>query len=407
MRACVLTAPKKLAVADAPDLEMGPGLVRLRPTAVGLCGTDYHIWLGEANYNFDENGTPIPLATAPQIMGHEFTGIVTEVDASVTDVAVGDHVVVDQGLNCHSFAKEEICEYCATGDSHQCEWYREHGITGVPGALAEEVVTPAVNLVKIEGDLLAAHAAMTEPLACVLHANEFAARATTRYSLDGDGDDRVRTALVFGAGPAGLLFVQVLRRVHGFEGNLLVSDPDPAKRKLAASWGAEIIDPSTQDIAEVVHERTKGRRVEYLVDASGAGPVFHEIPRLMRKQATVILYGHGHGGIGMEALNAVQFKEPALISPVGASGGFDGDRRPTIYRRALRLIEDGDIDVAPIITHTAHGLAEVPEAFSKHCLVEVERLARSRHVGDHHVDRRREPIGEPSLQPDRCRGDHR
>ena len=72
--------------------------------------------------------------------------------------------------------------------------------------------------------------------------------------------------------------------------------------------------------------------MEYLIDASGAGDLFRQIPGLVRKQATVLLYGHGHAGVDLSVLNNVQFLEPTLVSPVGASGGFldDGGPPPTI-----------------------------------------------------------------------------
>jgi L-iditol 2-dehydrogenase len=79
--------------------------------------------------------------------------------------------------------------------------------------------------------------------------------------------------------------------------------------------------------------------------------VVASMPGLMRKQATVLLYGHGHAGVDLSVLNNVMFREPTLVTPVGASGGFDSDGRPAIYSRALRLIEEHTIDVAPIITH--------------------------------------------------------
>ena len=84
----------------------------------------------------------------------------------------------------------------------------------------------------------------------------------------------------------------------------------------------------------------------------------------MRKQATLLLYGHGHEGVGMEVLNQVQWAEPTFVSPIGASGGFDADGRPAVYRRSLEMIEAGTIDVAPLVTHRYTGLDSVPRAFA-------------------------------------------
>lgn len=366
MRACVLHDVRRLEVREVPRPRPGPRDVLVRVAAVGLCGTDLHIFSGEANYNTDERGEAIPLALRPQILGHEIAGVVEAIGSDVDDLCAGDRVAVDQGLNCVSRHREWLCEYCATGDSHQCENYREHGITGLPGGLAEYLAVPAVNAVKIESDLDLTEAALTEPLGCVVHSSDALLRATgARYSLRApEVDRRVRAALIFGAGPAGLLFAQYLRKVVGFEGLLLVSEPNAKKRELAAGFGAECIDPGAADLVEVVAERTDGRRAEVVIDASGAGQVFALIPSVLRKQGTVLLYGHGHGGVDLSALNSVQFLEPTLVSPVGASGGFDVDGRPTTYTRALGLIERGTVQVRSIITNQYRELESVSQALT-------------------------------------------
>jgi L-iditol 2-dehydrogenase len=285
---------------------------------------------------------------------------VLEVGGAVRDLAPGARVVLDQGLNCRSTRREPPCEYCASADSHQCEFYAEHGITGLPGGFAEELVLPGVNAVRLESALSFEAAVLSEPLACVLHALDFAERTRARYALR--GSERVRTAVLLGAGPAGLFFVQVMRRVLGFEGALVVSDPSPAKRARAGAQGAEACAP--EELEELVLERTAGRRAELVIEASGSAAAFAALPSLARKQATALLYGIGHGGASLELLNPVQWRELVLVTSVGASGGFDADGRPSVYRRALELLERGAIDVRGLVTHTYRGLAAVPCAFT-------------------------------------------
>jgi len=203
-----------------------------------------------------------------------------------------------------------------------------------------------------------------------LHACDALVRTPARFRAAGDGrlaadqGQRMGTALIVGAGPAGLLFVQVLRNVIGFKGSLVVVDPSQKKLNLAARFGAEVIDPSSADLVEAVAEHTRGRRAEIVIEASGSATAFANIPRLLRKQGTLVLYGHGHAGADLSIMNSIQFLEPTLIAPTGASGGFDIDGRPSIYRRALRLIEEGTIDVSALITHRYHSLASIPEIFA-------------------------------------------
>ena len=92
--------------------------------------------------------------------------------------------------------------------------------------------------------------------------------------------------------------------------------------------------------------------------------MFATIPNLIRKQATVLLYGVGHGGASLELLNPLQWREAVLVTSVGASGGFDPDGRPTIYRDALQMLERGDIEVDGLLTHEYSGLPAIPDAFT-------------------------------------------
>ena len=373
MKAAVLVDVGRIEVRDIATPRPGPSEVLVRVTAVGLCGTDLHIFAGHANYNRDERGRPISLAREPQILGHEIAAVVEETGATVRDLRPGDRVVIDQGRSCVSEGRSPACEYCASGDSHQCERYGEHGITGLPGGLAEYVAIPGVNAVRIDGALDPALAALTEPLGCVVHASDVLLRTPGRYSLlggkggsggSGGSGGQVRCAMICGAGPAGLLWVQYLRNVLGYDGLLLVSEPSAAKRALAERFGAETIDPTVADLVDVVLARTCGRRVELLVEATGSGQMFASIAPLVRKQATVLLYGHGHVGVDLSVLSQLQFLEPALLSPVGASGGHEADGRPSTYVRALRLIERGSVAVAPMITHRYRSLDAVPGAFT-------------------------------------------
>jgi threonine dehydrogenase-like Zn-dependent dehydrogenase len=363
MRAAVLHDVRRIEVRELLRPDPRPHEVLVRVQAVGLCGTDVHIFEGFSNYNRDRRGRLVPLTEQPQILGHEITGVVEEVGRDVDDLRTGDRVVVDQGRTCMGERRSPLCEYCESGDSHQCEYYGEHGITGLPGGFAEFLALPALNAVKLDNDPDPAVAAMTEPLGCVIHAGELTARTSARYELDGArAERRVRTLLVCGGGPAGLLFTQYFRKVVGFEGVILLSEPSPLRRSLAERFGATTIDPTGVDLTEAVRDSTDGRMVELVVEATGIGEVFARIPELLRKQGTVVLYGHGHTGVSLGVLNQLQFLEPTLVSPVGASGAFDSDGRPTVFRRSLSLIEDGIVEVEPMITHRFPSLDSVDGA---------------------------------------------
>lgn len=362
MKALALTAPETMETRQIPVPTLRPHDVLIKVGGVGLCGTDFHIFLGQANYNTDAQGRPIPLADHPLILGHEFGGKVVELGAAVNDLRVGDRVAVDQGLNCHSYAQTP-CEYCETGNSHQCANYAEHGITGLQGALAEYIAVPAVNVVKVESDLPMEQCALVEPLGCIIHSTAMMRRVPGRYTFGGERP--IRNVLVCGAGPAGLLFTQYLRNVVGFDGTLIVTEPSAQRRELVLGYGASVaIDPLNTDLVATVQDLTHGERIHYLIESAGIAQLFKQMPGLLRKQATVLLYGHGHHGVDLGVLNNVQFLEPTFVSPVGASGGFEADGRPSTYRQALDLLSNGRIDVSKFITHRYHTLEEVPNGFA-------------------------------------------
>src|ERR1044071_1564536 len=111
MRACVLYDTARMEVRAVPRPIINPRDALVRVSSVGLCGTDIHIFAGHANYNTDAHGQPVPFTREPQILGHEISGEVVEAGRDVTDLRAGDRVVIDQGLNCVSAARAELCEY--------------------------------------------------------------------------------------------------------------------------------------------------------------------------------------------------------------------------------------------------------------------------------------------------------
>ena len=350
-----------MVVRELPEPALAPNEVRLRVKAVGVCGTDLHLFRGHGNYHLDAKGRPIPLTVQPQILGHEFSGEIVEIGRAVRDLGPGVRVLADQGRNCHSQGRSPVCSYCRSGDSHQCEFYSEHGITGLQGALAETIAIPAVNCVRLPEGLPAELGALVEPLGCVLHSSDRVERAQSRYTFS--GPEPIRNILICGGGPAGLLFLQYLRNIKNFEGLILVSDIREKNLELARRFGGTPISAHKTDLGESVRELTHGERIHYLIEAAGNSAIFEQMPSLLRKQATVLLYGHGHKGRDIGLWGNILFLEPTLVASVGASGGFDADIRPTTYRRALELITSGKVLVEPFVTHRYGALEEIHRAF--------------------------------------------
>jgi threonine dehydrogenase-like Zn-dependent dehydrogenase len=366
MNALVLKDVRQFELQEIPKPVPGEKDVLIRIGAVGICGTDLHIYLGLANYNRDSRGQAIPLKQAPQILGHEFCGTVESVGGKVTRVKPGDRVVVDQLLNCLSQECSPLCEYCESGDSHECEFGKQFGVTGIPGAFADYISVPVVNVVLLPSNMTDLEAAMIEPLACVLHASDRMEAAHNRYTFS--GRYRIRHILILGAGPSGLLFVQYLRNIKKFEGEVFVADMRESKLDLAKKLGATPLDVRRVDLFSEIQARTHGERVQYLIEATGSGEVFDWIPSIVRPQATILLYGGGHTGRDIGCLTPFQVMENVLVTSGGASGSFDADGTPTIYRRSMECLRDGKVDAARLVTHRYSNLAQLPRAFSDDAL---------------------------------------
>jgi L-iditol 2-dehydrogenase len=335
----------------------------VRVQAVGVCGTDLHLFQGHGNYHLDAQGRPIPLTVEPQILGHEFSGEILEVGGEVKDLKAGNCVLCDQGRNCHSYGRSALCTYCASGDSHQCAYYQEHGITGLPGALAEYIAMPAVNCLQVSEAMTPEQAALVEPLGCVLHSSERAERARARYGFD--HGEPIRSVLIFGAGPAGLLFLQYLRNVKRFDGLVLISDVREKNLELAGRLGGKTLNPRHIDLTPAVKDLTHGHGVEYAIEACGDSAVYARMTGLLRKQGTVLVYGAGHKGQDVSVYDPLFFIEPTFVVSIGASGGFDPDGRPAIYQRALELVDSGKVQVLPFITHRYGSLEDIHFAFDR------------------------------------------
>ncbi|MBI4165567.1 MAG: alcohol dehydrogenase catalytic domain-containing protein [Acidobacteria bacterium] len=198
MQGLVLEDVKKFVLHDVEKPVPKDNEVLVQVGAVGICATDLHIFHGLANYHRDELGRLTPLRVQPQTLGHEFCGRIDAVGSRVKKVKAGDPVVVDQVLNCHVQGRVPACEYCASGDSHQCEFGLELGITGLPGAFTDYVAVPEASVVWLPAGLSFVRAAIIEPLGCVAHACERVDRARALHlggkapdpsRPDFDGDD--------------------------------------------------------------------------------------------------------------------------------------------------------------------------------------------------------------------------
>jgi L-iditol 2-dehydrogenase len=210
------------------------------------------------------------------------------------------------------------------------------------GGFATYLAAPAGNVYPLRSSTPLQHAALTEPLACILHAH-------SRLALQEGA-----TALVVGSGPLGLLHLQVLRS-RGVR--VLVSDPLARRREMALSMGASAaFDPASQDLAEGVAEITGGWGVEAAILATGALAAAEQALPLLAFDGKLVLFAgiHPRSDLVLDP-NAVHYRETWI------TGSSDYTRAE--FRRSLELIQEGGLQLQALITDV-FPLARIAAALS-------------------------------------------
>lgn len=293
--------PAATELREVPVPHAGPGQIRLRVSATGICGTDLHLLRDE-----------YPSAP-PVVMGHEITGVVDEGPAEL----LGQRVALETyGFVCGA------CRFCRSGQTNLCPDRRSIGVH-LDGGFAEYVVAPSVNAHPIAEDLPDAAGALYEPLACVAH-------CLCDPALASPGD----SALVIGPGTIGLLAAQVLG-AQGCEVLVVGTERDRPRLDVAAQLG---FATATSD---VVASRVPESGVDLIAECSGSAAGVASGLRAVRKGGRFVQIGLCGTAIPVE-LDLFCLKEVVL------SSGFAST--PRSWQRAERLVRDGYVQLTPLLS---------------------------------------------------------
>ncbi len=325
MRVVVIHAARDLRIEEREVEALGPGQVRVRLAAGGVCGSDLHY--------YNHGGFGAVRLREPMILGHEVSGHVEACGPGVAGFAVGDLVAVSPSRPCAA------CRFCLAGEPNHCLNMRFYGsamlFPHIQGAFREVLVANADQCVRAAG-LTAAEAAMAEPLAVALHA---VAQAGSVWG---------RRVLVTGCGPIGCLCILAARRAGAAE--IVATDLSDFTLGLAARVGADrVIKAGPEALAE--YGARKGQ-FDVLLECSGAvAALTVAIPALRPRGVIVQL---GLGGDMTLPMQVITAKELEL------RGSF---RFHAEFGFGVGLMQRGLIDVKPLITH-AVPLAEAERAFA-------------------------------------------
>jgi len=259
MRAVRFHGAGDLRMEELPLPVPKAGEVRIRPLAVGVRGTDIHIFRGEFS------------SACPVVLGHEIAGTVDAVTSGVKGIREGDLVTVQPNTFCG------VCRYCRLGREHLCLEMRAHGVH-MDGGFAEALVAGAKAVYRLPAGLDARVGCFAEPLACALHGMD-------RLAVSSGS-----TVLVIGAGPVGLMLAR-LSCLAG-AGLVAVSEPIAERRKAAYSFGASLVaDPGAEGWRESLMEATAGQGFDSVIDAVGGATTFEQAVSLAARGGKVLVFG--------------------------------------------------------------------------------------------------------------------
>jgi L-idonate 5-dehydrogenase len=316
MKAAIVHSPRDLRIEEADVAAMGPGDVKIRIRAGGICGSDLHYFL--------HGGFGTVRIQQPMILGHEASGEILETGAAVTQVRPGDRVAVNPSLACGH------CRYCLEGKANHCLDMRFNGsamrMPHMQGLFREIVVCAEAQAVKVAPDVPLELVAFAEPLSVCLHASRQAG------SLQG------KRVLVTGVGPIGALCVLVAR--HAGAREVVATDVTDAPLAVARQIGADLALNTASDPKALDRFGADKGHFDVVFEASGAGPALAAALTAARPGATIVQVGIGNGEMSVP-MNLVVAKEITL------RGTF---RFHEEFAAAVHFLSSGAIDVRPLLT---------------------------------------------------------
>ncbi len=249
MRAAVFHAARDIRVENVSDpAGAGPGEVLLKPYWCGVCGTDLHEY-AMGPIVIPSSAHPLTGASAPQILGHEFSAEVLEIGQGVTGVAPGDRVSVMPLLSCGT------CYYCRRALNHLCQRMGCIGLSYAWGGIAELAVVPATHVSVLPDGVSDLQGALVEPA------------AVAAYGVDTAGVRPGDRVLITGAGPIGALAALYASSIGA---EVFISEVNPFRAELARTLDVgEVLDPTSIDVAAFLKDANGGVGVDAVIECSG------------------------------------------------------------------------------------------------------------------------------------------
>jgi len=302
MKAAVITAPGVIAIEEVADPTPGDNDVVVKVAAVGICGTDLHIFEGEF------------APKLPIVPGHEMSGTVVAVGKSVTEVKIGDAVAIDPSLHCGE------CFYCRRARGNLCENWNALGVT-YPGAAAQFLLSPKKNIHKLPKNVDLKSAALIEPLSCAVRGFDQLPRNPGSHYL------------IYGSGTMGLMMAE-LAKVNG-AASVSIVDLNQDKLKTAKVLGFT-------NLAKSADEFDQPRGFDVVIDCTGVTEAIKDGLKHVMPGGTFLQFGVANKGAKVEIEPFwVYNKEITIVGSMAVLHSFD---------RAVELFASGVLNADVMIS---------------------------------------------------------
>ena len=315
MRVSVLERQHVMSMQERSRPTPGPNDVLVRVHRVGVCGSDVHYYTHGRIGGF--------IVEKPIVLGHEMAGIIEDVGANVDRARIGERVAVEPGVPART------CEWCRRGRYNLCPNVEFMATPPYDGALADYIVTPTDFAYSLPANVSLDEGALMEPLSVGV------------YAIHRSAIKAGETVAVFGAGPIGLVTLQVARAAGA--GAITVIDLEPGRLATAQRLGATTtINAKDVNAVEAVMEATGGRGVDIVFEAAGNARTAGDAVRIAKRGGKVVM-------IGLPPED--NFPYPLVYAMAREIDIFTVFRYANVYPAAIALVAEGRVDTKSLITH--------------------------------------------------------
>ena len=300
--------PNAVELREVPLPTIGDEDVLLEVHAVGVCGSDLHQWAAQHSW----------AVNYPVILGHEFSGTISECGSRVDKWAVGDRVVSETAAVIDNDSPMTRRGLYNLDPNRQGFGY------GVNGAMTKFVRVPARLLHRVPDNLSMQHAALTEPCSVAFN-------AVVENSRIKPGD----RVVVLGPGTIGVLCAAVAR-LCGAEVAIVGLESDKHRFQVAKKYGCETIVGSADDWAR----QRDGLGADGVIDTAGVSITMKTALDLVRPAGLITKVGWGKQPLGFSL-------DPLVAKNVTLQGSFSHNW--PVWERVIALLASGQLDIEPIV----------------------------------------------------------